>query len=116
MPARDFVDLQAKPGPDHAALEIHGEKAVIAANQDPGRDIRPAVDLAGLPEGRAGWGALLAGAGGDDVGGNVVQEVHAVIKIAGAPVQPVIEFPGLGLAGGLPPVARASHPEEGPSD
>ena len=103
--ALDFVNAKAEPGPDHAALKVHREEAVIVANQHLCRHVGPPVDPAGLPERRARWSALLAGARGNYLRGNVVEEVHAFIKIAAASVQPVVELECLRLAGCVPPLA-----------
>ena len=91
---------------DDAPLERGGEQAVVAAQQEPRRDVWPRGERPRRGERRAGLLAQVVRRLGDDVGGEVVEEDRRLVERLGRQAERGHRL-GMGgaLAGVRPPVA-----------
>src|SRR3954453_7885113 len=103
MPAGDLVEVEPEAFLGDAALEVDREEAVVAPGQRPERDVRPALELARLPERRAAGPSPLRHPGPDPAR-HVVQEVPLLVVVRALPGRCISRLPRLHGAGVVPPI------------
>src|SRR5262245_52826705 len=81
MATRQFVDTQVQPFTRDAPLEFDRKEPIVAPSDNADRNLGPCFEAAGFTKSDVGLGALVRLALLDDLGWDVMQEVHGEIKI-----------------------------------